>query len=89
MKRYRRIEITAFRRRVTIVSGESPTDTQADEDVCINEADTQETIETESEEGQRLLSEAVRVLEEKLSNRGWKEIFTNNAPAEINFPGAL
>ena len=75
MKTYRRIEITAFRRRVTIVSGEpNITDTQADEDVCINDTDSQETITMESAEGQRILIEAVRLLEEKLSNQARKEI---------------
>ena len=74
MKKYRRIEITAFRRRVTIVSGVSETaDTQPDEDVCINDADSSETIEFESAEGQRILTEAVRLLEEKLSNHERKD----------------
>jgi hypothetical protein len=68
MKKYRRIEITAFRRRVTIVSGKPTTDTQTDEEVCINDADSSEMIEAESAEGQRFLTEAVRLLEEKLSN---------------------
>ena len=70
MKKYRRIEITAFRRRVTIVSGKQPADAQADEDVCINDANSSETIEMESAEGQRILIEAVRLLEEKLSIQG-------------------
>lgn len=64
MKKYRRIEITAFRRRITIVSGEPTTD----EKVCINDTDSSETINTESAEGQRILLEAVRLLEEKLVN---------------------
>ena len=64
MKTYRRIEITAFRRRITIVSGK-PISENTDADVCPNNADTQEAIETESAEGQRLLSETVRLLEEK------------------------
>ncbi len=72
MKTYRRIEITAFRRRVTIVSGNSPTDTAAE--VWLNDADSSETIEPESAEGQRILIEAVRLLEEKLSNQARKEI---------------
>lgn len=69
MKTYRRIEITAFRRRVTIISGEANAETQRDEDVNINDADSSETIETDSEEGQKLLKEAVRLLREKLDNR--------------------
>ena len=68
MKIYRRIEITAFRRRITIVSGVSETPVvQPDEDVCINDADSSETIEFESAEGQRILIEVVRLLEKKLS----------------------
>ena len=66
MKKYRRIEITAFRRRVSIVSGGATANTQTDESICINDADSQERIETESAEGQRILIEAVRLLEEKL-----------------------
>ncbi len=73
MKKYRRIEITAFRRRVTIVSGTSPADT-ADAEVWLNDADSSETIEPESAEGQRILIEAVRLLEEKLGNEMRKEI---------------
>ena len=73
MKKYRRIEITAFRRRVTIVSGTSPADT-ADAEVWLNDADSSETIEPDSAEGQRILIEAVRLLEEKLSNQTRKEI---------------
>ncbi len=70
MKKHRRIEITAFRRRVTIISGASEINTtQADEDICINDADSQEAIETKSAEGQRILLEAVRLLEEKLGNQ--------------------
>ncbi len=69
MKTYRRIEITAFRRRVSIVSGEPTADRQTDEGICINNADSQEAIMTESAEGQRILIEAVRLLEEKISKQ--------------------
>lgn len=69
MKIYRRIEITAFRRRIQIVSGNSNiADVKSDEEIRLNDADTQEAIELESLEGQRILSEAVRLLEEKLSD---------------------
>ena len=71
MKKYRRIEITAFRRRVTIVSGTSSADTAVE--VWLNDADSSETIEFESAEGQRILTEAVRLLEEKLSNHERKD----------------
>ena len=77
MKTYRRIEITAFRRRVTIVSGKPAADTQNSEDVGINDDDTQEPIDPESAEGQRILLEAVRLLEEKLTRQARKD-FSNN-----------
>jgi len=67
MKKYRRIEITAFRRRVTIISGVADSSPPTEGEVVINDADAQETIEPESAEGRRLLLEAVRLLEEKLS----------------------
>ncbi len=67
MKTYRRIEITAFRRRVTIVSGEPTAERQTDEGVCINNANSSERITTESAEGQRILIEAARLLKEKKS----------------------
>jgi hypothetical protein len=66
MKKYRRIEITALRRRVTIVSGESLGTMQTDKEVCIDDADSSEPIEPESVEGQRILIEAVRLLEERI-----------------------
>ena len=78
MKKYRRIEITAFRRRVTIVSGESLADNQSaqtETDVWLEETDSPDTIETESAEGQEILIEAVRVLEQKLSDRARRAIF--------------
>lgn len=66
MKKYRRIEITAFRRRVSLVSGEHKAVTQTDEDVCINDAESQDTIEMRSAEGQAILLNAIRILEENL-----------------------
>lgn len=70
MKKYRRIEIKAFRRRITIVSGEQPTaDAQSDGDILISDSDSQEAVELDSAEGQLILTEALRLLEEKLSNQ--------------------
>ena len=72
MKTYRRIEITAFRRRAVIVSGESPTDDQSaqtESGIRLSDADSSETIKPESAEGQRILVEALRVLEEKIVNQ--------------------
>ena len=68
MKKHRRIEITAFRRRVTISSGGSNGCVRENEEISINDADSQAAIETESDEGQRILAETVRLLEEKLSD---------------------
>jgi hypothetical protein len=75
MKTYRRIEITAFHRRVTIVSGEPTADRQTNEGVCIKNADSQETITPESAEGQEILIEAVRLLEEKIYKQTGRRIF--------------
>jgi hypothetical protein len=72
VKSYRRIEITAFRRRVTVVSGEfglgpsggrpSPA-VGADDRVSLGDLDSGESIGVESPEGQILIAEAVRLLE--------------------------
>jgi hypothetical protein len=75
LRKYRRIEINAYRRRVTVVSGESPPpgelfDAQparTDEGVWLNDPDSCEPIEPDSPEGQLLLVEAVRSLERRLS----------------------
>lgn len=75
MKKYRRIEITAFRRRVTIVSGESNiADAKSAEEIRLNDADSQKAIELESAEGQRILMEAVRLLEEKIALGVWTDL---------------
>jgi hypothetical protein len=74
LKKYRRIEVNAYRRRVTVVSGEwrpgdvfdthpAPT---ADE-VSLNYSDDCEPVEPDSPEGQAILVEAVRTLERRLS----------------------
>ena len=74
MKKYRRIEVNAFRRRVTIVSGEwRPGDlfeaqpARTDEGVSLDDSDSSEPVEPESPEGQLLLVEAVRSMEQRLS----------------------
>ena len=81
MKKYRRIEITAFRRRITIVSG-APTadneDKQTGADVRLDDINSLEVIEPESVEGQEILIEAVRLLEEKLSGQAGRKIFQQN-----------
>ena len=74
MKKYRRIEVNAFHRRVTIVSGEwRPGDlfdaqpARTDEGVSLEKSDSCEPVEPDSPEGQLILVEAVRSLEQRLS----------------------
>ena len=74
MKKYRRIEVNAFRRCVTIVSGEwRPGDLfdaqpdRADEGVSLEDSDSSEPVAPDSAEGQLILVEAVRSLERRLS----------------------
>jgi len=73
MTRYRRIEINAFRRRFTVVSGEWPRDSldlppiQTTDWVSLNDSDADSLVEPDSPEGQLILVEAVRSLEQRLS----------------------
>jgi hypothetical protein len=74
VSKYRRIEINAYRRRVTVVSGEwrpgHLSDTQpaqTDEGVSLDDSDSCEPVEPDSPEGQLILVEAVRSLEQRLS----------------------
>ena len=73
MSKYRRIEINAYHRRVTVVSGEwraEPIDmepAQTDDAVSLIDTDSSEPIEPDSPEGQMILVEAVRSLERRLS----------------------
>ena len=68
MKTHKRIEITAFRRRVLLVTGEAATDAGSI-DVLFNDPDTQYTVDTGADEGQEILVEAVRLLEEQIRER--------------------
>ena len=73
VKTYRRIEVNAFRRRVTIVSGEWPRDSfdaepaRTEDGVSLNDTDSCEPVTPDSPEGQVILVEAVRSLERRLS----------------------
>ena len=72
MNKYRRIEVNAFRRKVTIVSGEWPTSSltgppQPDESVSLDHTNAYDLVEPASPEGQQILVEAVRSLERRLS----------------------
>jgi hypothetical protein len=76
VKKYRRVEINAYRRRVTImsgVSGEWPRDSfavppaETTNEVSLDDTDACEPVEPDSPEGQLILVEAVRSLERRLS----------------------
>ena len=74
MTKYRRIEVNAFRRRVTVVSGEwRPGDVfdaqpaRTDEDVSLDDSNSCEPVEPDSPEGQLILVDAVRSLQQRLS----------------------
>ena len=73
MKKYRRVQINAYRRRVTIVSGEWPRDSfdaepaRTEDGVSLNDTDSCEPVTPDSPEGQLILVEAVRSLESRLS----------------------
>ena len=65
MKKYRRIEITAFRRRVLMVSGDQVAELRV-VDIQNNHADAHGTIATECEKGIADLRQAVRILEKTI-----------------------
>ena len=73
LNKYRRIEVKAFSRRVTIVSGEWPRDLSiakplsAEDDITFDDTNLCEPVEPDSPEGQVILIEAVRSLERRLS----------------------
>jgi hypothetical protein len=77
LSKYRRIEINAYHRKVTVVSGEwRPGDVfdaqpaQTEEGVSLEKSDSCEPVEPDSPEGQLILVEAVRSLEQRLSPAG-------------------
>lgn len=73
VKKYRRVEINAYRRRVTIVSGEWSRESfevppvETTDEVSLDDSDVCEPVEPDSPEGQLILVEAVRSLEQRLS----------------------
>jgi len=74
LSKYRRIEINAYHRKVTVVSGEwRPGDqfetepVHAEEGVSLDDSDACEPIEPDSPEGQLILVEAMRSLEQRLT----------------------
>ena len=68
MKKYRRIEITAFRRTVGVVTGRSPT-AATDEKIIVIDADAEELINVESDEGKQVVFQAIRLLETQISDK--------------------
>ena len=84
MSKYRRIEVNAFRRRVTVVSGEWPQDdallAQTDDAVMVNDTNLSEPVAPDSPEGQQILVEAVRSLERRLSPEARATIFAGKDP---------
>jgi len=73
LSKYRRIEISAYQRRVTVVSGEwrpgevfDAQPTQTDDGVSLSNPDSCEAIAPDSPEGQTILMEAVRTLQRRL-----------------------
>lgn len=91
MKKYRRIEVNAFRRRVTVVSGEwrpgdlfEASEAQAGDEVSLNDADECEPVAPDSPEGQLILVEAVRTLERRLTPEARALIGENHNPLALN-----
>ncbi|MCM3869781.1 MAG: hypothetical protein ND895_03640 [Pyrinomonadaceae bacterium] len=86
MSKYRRIEIIAFRRRVTIVSGEEQREKPGaqpdhiDDSVSLTDTDSDETVALDSPEGQLILLEAVRSLEHRLSPEARAKICADQNP---------
>src|SRR5207253_3386733 len=74
VSKYRRIEVNAYHRRVTVVSGEwRPGDVfdaqpaETNDGVSLDDSDSCEPVEPDSPEGQLILVEAVRSLEQRLT----------------------
>ena len=86
MAKYRRIEITAFRRRVTITSVNHRVNGVSAEQVVVNDGESSDAIDISYDDGQEILIEAVRLLEKKISKQTRPEIRPpdpstfNNAP---------
>jgi len=82
MKKHRRVEITAFKRRVTIVSGEYEAYVEEDDNIRPTEERPLETIAPESAEGRHLLTEAVSILQERLAATKIEGNSNDNAPVD-------
>jgi hypothetical protein len=73
LKKFRRIEVNAYRRRMTRVSGEWHRDmlgalpTQTEDGVSLTDSDVCQPVEPDSPEGQLILVAAIRSLEQRLA----------------------
>jgi hypothetical protein len=86
VSKYRRIEINAYHRKVTVVSGEwRPGDVldtqpgQTEKVVSLEDADSRDPVEPDSPDGQLILIEAVHFLEQRLSPESRRMIRTDQA----------
>jgi hypothetical protein len=76
MKRHRRVEITTFQRKVTIVSDELPKENVDLSSGDLNHPrDPLEPISPDSDEGRQILADAIRMLSERL-------ISSSDSPAD-------
>jgi hypothetical protein len=90
LKTYRRIEVNAFRRRVTTVSGEWPSDrfavppAETTDEVSLDDSDSCELVAPGSPEGQLIIVEALRSLERRLAPEARKSIWAGQDTAVPN-----
>jgi hypothetical protein len=93
LSKYRRIEVNAYRRRVTIVSGEwrardvfDAQPAELDDRVSLSDSDSSEPVAPDSPEGQTILLDAVRSLERRLSPEARATICANRNGLTSNDP---
>ena len=93
MNKYRRIEVNAYRRRLTIVSGEwRPRDAldvqpaKSDDRVSLTDTDSSAPVAPDSPEGQMILVDAVRSLERRLSSEARAAICADRNALTPNDP---
>ena len=91
MKKYRRIEINAYRRRVTVVSGAwrpdelfEPTPADTDDEVALKDTGVDEPIEPDSPEGQMILAEAMLSLKRRLLPETQSAMASGEITADLN-----
>ena len=91
LKKYRRIEVRAYRRRVTVVSGEWRPDedfdshsSETEDGVSLTDGEECEPVEPDSPEGQLILAEALRTLELRLSPEARATIYSDQELTDPN-----